>query len=183
MEQAVTLVSAPVEESLGGTRSEILEELFDAHHPRLYRLATRLIGDADEARDLVQEAFLRLARHRGVERSGMELGEAWLVRVLVNLCRDRQRRERVRRSHREAVAARPEVVRGSEVDREARAIEARVTVQAALQQLPARRRAVIVLHELEERDTAEIAKILGLAQVTVRWHLHAGRRQLREVLG
>jgi RNA polymerase sigma-70 factor (ECF subfamily) len=165
---------------LGESRSEILGELFDAHQPRLYRLARRLVGDPDEARDLVQEAFLRLAWHPGIDKVGTERGEAWLVRVLVNLCRDRQRRERVRRSHLVAVSR---AGARDETDGAARAIEARATVQAALLRLPARRRAVIVLHELEERDTAEIAKILGLARVTVRWHLHAGRRQLREVLG
>ena len=58
----------------------------------------------------------------------------------------------------------------------------RQAVAAALARLPARRRAVVVLHELEERDVPEIARLLGLARPTVRWHLAAARRELRRLL-
>ncbi len=88
MENTLTLDSEarPRPEDL--LRPERLGELFDAHQARLYRLARRLSGDPEEARDLVQETFLRAARRRSLP--ARETGrEAWLVRVLVNLCRDR----------------------------------------------------------------------------------------------
>jgi RNA polymerase sigma factor (sigma-70 family) len=70
--------------------------------------------------------------------------------------------------------------------RETRSAEAAVTardeVHAALAQLPAKRRAVIVLRELEDRDTADVATLLGMSAVTVRWHLSQGRQQLRSLL-
>ena len=99
--------------------------------------------------------------------------EAWLVRILVNLCRDRHRRTEVRRRAAETVLKeeRPEV------DAESPCI-ARATVRAALGTLDARRRAVIVLHELEERPIKEVARLLGIAPVTARWHLSKARRQL-----
>src|SRR5437773_3113289 len=96
MAHAVALVSDPVEDALPAPGEEALGQLFDAHHVPLYRLARPLTRDSEEARDLVQETFLRLARSQSAIRLGPARVEAWLVRVLVNLCRDRQRRLRVR---------------------------------------------------------------------------------------
>ncbi len=62
------------------------------------------------------------------------------------------------------------------------AVGARDVVREALTQLPPRRRAVVVLRELEELATADVAALLGLSAVTVRWHLSQGRKQLRELL-
>lgn len=153
-----------------------LAALFDAHHLRLYRLARRMSGDAEEARDLVQQAFLQAARHAHSLPAGEPGGEAWLVRTVVNLCRDRRRRLRVR----QAVAGTlPPAAPSSSP--EARAV-ARATVQAALAHLSPRRRAVVVLHELEGKAAVEIARLLGVTAVTVRWHLAAGRKALKELL-
>ena len=69
-----------------------LAELFDAHHQRLYRLARRLAQSHDEARDLVQETFLRAARAPASIPCGVTHEEAWLVRVLINISRDRWRK-------------------------------------------------------------------------------------------
>lgn len=149
---------------------ERLGELFDAHHARLSRLARRLTSDPEEAHDLVQEAFLRAARSPARVPEGAA-AEPWLVRVVVNLCRDRQRRRRIRQ--------RPlaEIVPQQPGSPESAAV-ARATVQAALARLSPRRRAVLVLHELEGVDVVEVARLLGIARVTVRWHLAAARRDL-----
>jgi RNA polymerase sigma-70 factor (ECF subfamily) len=155
---------------------ERLGALFDAHHRRLHRLGVRLLGDAEEARDLVQETFLRAARGMAKVPAEEPDAEAWLVRVAVNLCRDRHRRRAVRRAHagtmpREAAAG----------DEEAPRL-ARWTVREALLALSPRRRAVVVLHELEGRSAAEIATLLGTRPVTVRWHLALARRELARTL-
>ena len=155
-----------------------LGALFALHGRRLYRLARRLSRDGAEAEDLVQETFLRAARApRSLPGEGGS-AEAWLVRALVRLAQDRFRRSRVRR---EALPRLADSERSS-ADVEAAAI-ARRDVAAALAELAPRRRAVVVLHELEERDTAEVAALLGIARVTVRWHLAAGRRELARRLG
>src|ERR1700704_4267518 len=78
------------------TATDRLARLFDAHHERLFRLARRLSSDREEARDLVQEAFLPAARSPKSVPEGAQPEEAWLVRTLVNLCRDRFRRLGVR---------------------------------------------------------------------------------------
>src|SRR5262245_57488336 len=77
--------------SRADTSADRLGLLFAAHHQRLYRLARRLSGSADEARDLVQDTFLRAARAPRSVPAGPPAEEAWLVRVLINLCRDRWR--------------------------------------------------------------------------------------------
>jgi len=159
------------------TATERLARLFDACHDRLFRLARRLASDREEARDLVQEAFLRAARRPGSIPEGDEPAEAWLVRTLVNLCRDRHRRITVRsRAH--SALARDEEDQG----RMESAVVARATVQAALGRLSPRRRAVVVLHEIEGAPVREVARLLGVAEVTVRWHLLAARRELAGLL-
>jgi RNA polymerase sigma-70 factor (ECF subfamily) len=159
------------------TSTERLAGLFDAHHERLFRLACRLSSDREEARDLVQEAFLRAARRPAAVPEGEQPGEAWLVRTLVNLCRDRYRRLGVRSRVHESLR-KPE-----ETDHPEDAAVARATVKAALATLAPRRRAAIVLHELEGVPVREVARLLGIAEVTVRWHLLAARRELAHVLG
>jgi RNA polymerase sigma-70 factor (ECF subfamily) len=152
------------------TANERLGRLFETHHQRLYRLALRMSRDAEEARDLVQDAFLRVARRPGALPEGEGEGESLLVRVLVNLCRDRFRRQAVRRRLAPPFADSSAPTEDATLARDA--------VRRALATLPPRRRAVVVLAELEERSTAEIAALLGIAQVTVRWHLAAGRAAL-----
>jgi len=151
--------------------------LFDAHHQRLYRLARRLSASADEASDLVQETFLRAARSPGSVPAGNE--EAWLVRVLVNLRRDEWRRAAARK--RLDPEGRSHAARAESTDHET-AFIARTTVWRALERLPPRRRAVLVLHELEGATVSAVAKLLGVSAVTVRWHLSRGRRELAAII-
>jgi len=158
------------------TGTDRLAELFDSHQNRLFHLALRLCSDREEARDLVQEAFLRAARQPGSVPEGEPNGEAWLVRTLVNLCRDRYRRLAVRSK------ARGQLLREAESAHPEEAHVARATVKAALARLAPRRRAVIVLHELEGRPVRDVARLLGVTEVTVRWHLLAARRELAKVL-
>jgi len=150
-----------------------LGRLFDRCHRRLYAVARRMSHDSEESRDLVQETFLRAARRIASVPAGDAEAEAWLVRVLVNLCRDRERRRRVRQRYARAATS-PAITRA---DPEGPAV-ARATVATALATLPPRRRACLVLRELEGLSVREIAEMLGLQQVTVRWHLSASRRQL-----
>jgi len=168
--------AVPVETETGETR---LATLFETHHPRLYRLARRLMPSADDARDLVQETYLRVARSPQSVPEGMPAEEAWLVRILVNLCRDGWRRKatRARVNDDDLAAAQVRAPSSQEA-----AYVARATIWRALRALPPRRRAAIVLHELEGAGIAEIAGLLGVSSVTVRWHLSRGRRDLARVI-
>ena len=155
--------------------AERLATLFDAHYDRLYRLARRMVPTADDALDLVQETFLKAARASGSIPSGAAGEEAWLVRVLVNIRRDQWRKGAVRRRHHEKGRC---VV---ESDPEA-ALVAQAAVWSALDALRPRRRAILVMHELEGLDVNDIASVLGITAITVRWHLSRGRRELARIL-
>ena len=149
-----------------------LGRLFDRCLRRLYALARRMCHDSEDSRDLVQETFLRAARRVGSVPRGDGEAEAWLVRVLINLCKDRKRRLVVRQHYARDVAPQK-----TTEDPEGPSI-ARATVRAALATLPPRRRVCIVLRELEGLSIREVSQVLGLQAVTVRWHLSAARRQL-----
>src|SRR5262249_6152651 len=106
--------------------------------------------------------------------------EAWLVRVLINLRRDQWRKAAIRTRHDAAHdAERFEVDAGR--DPEASVI-AKATVWRALDLLPPRRRAAVVLHELEGLAIPAIAALLGISAITIRWHLAKGRRELSRAL-
>jgi RNA polymerase sigma-70 factor (ECF subfamily) len=152
--------------------------LFDAHQARLYRLARRLTASPEEARDLVQDTFLKVVRAPGLVPTGVQSEEAWLVRVLVNACRDEWRRGTTRRRYQS------EFRRDADTDSTSgeRALIARDTIWHALQRLPPRRRAIVVLYELDEVGIAEIARMLGVSAITVRWHLARGRKELAGII-
>jgi RNA polymerase sigma factor (sigma-70 family) len=100
------------------------------------------------------------------------------VRVLVNIQRDEWRKSAVRARH--DAEARHTTREGR--DEEA-AFVARATVWRALESLTPRRRAVVVMHEIEELSVPAIASLLGITGITVRWHLSRGRRELAHILG
>jgi RNA polymerase sigma-70 factor, ECF subfamily len=154
-----------------------LGNLFDLHHQRLYRLARRLSRSTEDARDLVQETFLRAARHASSVPEGAGHEEAWLVRVLINVARDRWRQAVVRqRSAGGILASAPDPA-----DPES-ALLARSIIWQALQRLAPRRRAILVLYEIEGVTIPAIARLLGVTAVTVRWHLSIGRRELADAV-
>jgi len=152
--------------------------LFDAHYKRLFRLAQRLVRNADDSADVVQETFLRAARAPQRVPCGAASEEAWLVRVLINVCKDSWRHTAVRVK---AVAAGH--VRAAGAFNPEPALLAHSMVWQALDRLPPRRRAVLVLCELEGTPIPEVARLLGVTPVTVRWHLMRARREMARAIG
>ena len=163
--------------ALPATPADRLSALFDTHHERLYRLARRLTTNADDALDLVQETFLKAVRSHAAIPLGLASEEAWLVRVLINIRRDQWRKATVRQRHDREMSCPTSV----DADPEAVLI-ARATVWQALNTLPPRRRAIVVMHELEGLTISAIASLLHISAITVRWHLSVARRALARVL-
>ena len=116
--------------------------LFDTHQQRLFRLARRLSSNHDDAKDLVKETFTRVLRSRSPLPPDPRGQDAWLVTTLVNVARDQARRTAVRHRNRSGVQMEP----GDSPDA---TYVAKIAVGDALARLDARRRAVVVLHELE----------------------------------
>jgi RNA polymerase sigma-70 factor (ECF subfamily) len=166
--------------------AERFDELFRELYPRLVPLAERLLGDRAEAEDVVQEAFLRLARSRShlLERPDEVVG-AWLRRVVLNLginrLRDRRRADaRLLRATRLDTALDPERDPGDD-DSPSHALlraEARDEVRAVLAGLPARQRACLLLRHAGH-SYAEIAATLGIAIGSVGVYLARGERAFR----
>jgi RNA polymerase sigma-70 factor (ECF subfamily) len=132
----------------------------------------------DDADDLVQDAFLRALERIGTFDASRPF-EPWFTRLLVNLGRDLHRKQIVRRSEPTDPALIPG---GARPDREAERSELRDSLAQALAALPERQRLVVTLFEIDGRSTEEIAGMLSVSQVTVRWHLHQARRTLRTAL-
>jgi RNA polymerase sigma-70 factor (ECF subfamily) len=177
VERTATINSTPLDTPLPSRSAERLGELFDRHQARLYRLAMRMSRNPEDARDLLQETFLRAARRSGSIPTRPPAAEAWLVQVLVNLCRDRWRRLKVRRE------AGPPPRWSVDQPHDPEQMErARQSVRGALAALEPRTRAIVVMHEIEGLSRKEVAAQLGMTEVTVRWHLSTGRSRLRNHL-
>ena len=147
-----------------------------------YTLAHRLTGDEEDARDVVQDAYLRayrsLRRFRGEARF-----TTWLYRITAN-CSSTLLAKRARQRH--ETLADDEVVVDWRPDHnpEARATagEERAVVAAALAELPWRLRQVIVLRDIYDLPHAAIATELGITEAAAKVRLHRARRRLRERL-
>ncbi len=156
---------------------EEVRRLFEAHRRRLFGHAWQLTGNVGEAEDAVQEVFLRVLRTRDrYQERGR--AAAWLLRILVNLVRERGRRNRFYQGR---VLAGLEAAAGDGSDpaaspeRRAASSQALQRALRALGQAPPALREVLVLRQFEERSTSEIAEILGVAEATVRTRLKRAR--------
>lgn len=154
---------------------EALEELYRSAGARLYALAWRLTLNRADAEDAVHDLFVGLPRalERYRERGRFE---AWLRRLLVRTALMRRRGEG-RRAARDAAYA-GEAGRGASGPVTGDAGEAEKLLAA----LPEAFRAVVVLRELEGMSHAEIARALGISEVTSRVRLVRGLEQLRRKL-
>jgi RNA polymerase sigma-70 factor (ECF subfamily) len=159
--------------------------------PRLLAVTRRLLGDDEEARDAVQEAFLSAFRALDGFQGGSRLS-TWLHRIAVNaaLMRLRTRRRRPEDPIEDllprfledghfAAAPAPWRERGDAL-LERRELRARV--RAAIEGLPEGHRNVLLLRDIEELDTGEVAEMLGLTVGAVKTRLHRARAALREAL-
>ena len=144
------------------------EQLVCANENRLYRAALAILGSAAEAEDAVQDAFLKyLEKQPRLARP--EDAPKWLMRVTVNLCKDRLR-SAWRRSSVPLMEELP-----------APGPEERQELEELLA-LPAEDRALIHLYYYEGYSTAEIATMLGRREGTVRSRLSRARAKLRVLL-
>ncbi len=155
---------------------EAFSELVRTHERRAYAVARAIVVNHEDAEDAVQEAFLHAYRalHRFLPDQAFG---AWLHRIVANAALDITRRRKVRDAD-----ELPESVASPFRD-PAEASELRRRLQEALDTLPARQRAVIVLHDVEGFKHSEIGVTLGIPEGTARSDLHYARSHLREVLG
>lgn len=165
---------------MGSTVSDRFDtSRFEASRNRLASLAYRLLGSASDAEDAVQDAFLRW---QAADRQQIEVPEAWLTKVVTNLCLDRLRSAQVR--HERAVGAwLPEpLLEGDPMLGPADTIEQRESVSLAVLTLMERlspvERAVYVLREAFSYSHAEMAQILDITESASQQHVHRARTRI-----
>ncbi len=170
--------------AIAGADEVALDELIRRKTPVLVQVAFRIVGDLEEARDVVQLTFLRVweNRQRYDERFSPN---TWIYRITTNLAIDHLRSRRSR--ERVAEPLRLHIERGLEAhapsalsrlgEREVQAIFAELAVG-----LTEKQRAIFVLRELEGLSSAEVAEVVGCRESTVRNHLFNARRTLRAAL-
>jgi RNA polymerase sigma-70 factor (ECF subfamily) len=169
-----------VQLTLGGD-SAAFEQIVLRHENRIMALAARLLGAREEARDVAQEVFLRAFKY--LHRLDVQKPvEPWLMRITVNVCRDaarlRQRRLAtfVDVDEPERVDDAPDPYAGLARKQE------QLILQRALDRLPEKERLAIVLRDVEELSTAEVASILQSSETTVRSQVSRGRLKLKAAI-
>lgn len=157
---------------------EAFSILVERHSPALYRVAMRMLSDAAEAEDVTQDCFTRLWQNAPRwQPSGAGL-VGWLHRVTMNLCFDRKRRFRV-----VTVDELPDPADDTPLaDRRIEADQAAQAVGAALDDLPERYRAALVLCYYEGFSNALAAEVLDLNIKAMESLLFRARRQMRGLL-
>lgn len=164
------------------------EEMVRLHSGPVYRLAYRLLGDRDEARDLTQEVFLRAFRRLDGFRAESSL-KTWLFRITTNAARNRRRSWS--RKHRSRTVPLDEASEGElppvatltaggpGPEQELLASAIRHRLAEALQELPRDFREAVVLRDVEGMDYRTMARILGVRVGTVKSRIARGREALR----
>jgi len=154
--------------------------VYDQHHRAVRAFASRLVGDAAAAEDLLHEVFVALPRAIRGYRFESSL-RTFLISIAVNHARHHVRAASRRRSAMGRLALEPE---GNSQDPEQvqRRKELASLLTRALDTLPLEQRVAFVLCEVEERTSREVAEITGVPEGTVRTRLHHAKKKLREEL-
>lgn len=163
--------------AVGGDR-DAFGCLLERHYDRIHGLAWQLLGAHTDADDVAQEVCCILA-----ERIAGFRGEAkfttWLCSIVVNACRDVQRRRRSLGSMTERLA----VVVGLAAPPDGRDLVDAVWLKTALGRLKPALRETAILVAGQQLSHAEAADLLGVAETTISWRMHEVRRQLLRVSG
>jgi RNA polymerase sigma-70 factor (sigma-E family) len=170
------MIAAVGDHVAGGASADRLGVLYEAHAADALRLAWMLTGDRTVAQDLVQDAFVKMAGRLAHLRHREAFG-AYLRVTVVNLARMRGRRLKVEREY---LARHQADLREPHRDPDVAATE---TLRQALDRLPFRQRAAIVLRFFEDLPDDVTAQVLGCRRTTVRSLIHRGLGTLREDLG
>lgn len=178
-------LAALVERARAGD-SLAFERIMIETERKVVAIAWRLLGDREDARDAAQEVYLRVFKYMARFREGEDF-QAWLYRITVNVCHDLARKRRANGTE-QFDAAEPgheravyENSRGG-ADAEDLTLRAQqlALVRRALQSLPPKERAALVLRDLEGLSTEEVARALGTRPITVRSQVSSARAKIRD---
>jgi RNA polymerase sigma-70 factor (ECF subfamily) len=162
--------------------SETITALVAEYSTTMYRVAYSVMRNAAEAEDAVQEAFLRVLKHRDKLSEIRDL-RVWLVRITWNVVLDKKRRSKTRPEN-EDIADFARILPAA--DRRADAIlissQEHSRILKAIDQLPAKEREALLLSAVDELATPEIASVLGTTESSIRSRIFRARRELSVLL-
>lgn len=161
-------------------QAEAFAMLVRQHQRMVHSLTYRMTGSLAEAEDLAQEAFVRAWQHLD-SFAGQAKFSTWLCRIAMNACLNWRQREG-RRNDVHRTWASDVLDQHIHPDRDTSGSELNQHVQAALDRLPAKQRAAIVLTVYQELSHAEAARALGCTEATVSWRVFAARTKLKRWL-
>jgi RNA polymerase sigma-70 factor, ECF subfamily len=154
------------------------EQIILRYERRVLSLAWRLLGKLEDAQDASQEVFFRAFRYlrRFDQRRPFE---PWLIKMTVNVCYDLGRK----RQEQPQGLIDPDILNAiGDPHNELHAEEQRTMLYQALQQLPEKQRAAIVLRDIEGLSTTEVAEVLGSSEATVRSQISTARLKIKKVI-
>ena len=175
--EVLAVQSVPVVEQ------ETFEEIFDRFERPIYNYVLRLMGNAEDARDLPQESFLKAFSALPKMPSDLAVGP-WLYRIATNTCLDELRRRRVIKWQpwdSFMAVFHPKQVDEEEPEREVLRLERADMVQQVLMKLPPKYRLCLLLREYQECSCDEIGAVLGISRGAVKSLLFRAREEFRRV--
>jgi RNA polymerase sigma-70 factor (ECF subfamily) len=163
----------------GDTRA--FEQIMIATERRVALLCWRILGDADEVKDAMQEVFLRVFRHleRFDERRDFM---GWLFRITVNVCRDHVSSRRKRSAVFTDLDDAHAIAEDNRLDDRIAAQQELALLSRAVDSLPEKERLALILRDVEEIPTEQVAQILGSRPATVRVQISSARAKIRKLM-
>jgi RNA polymerase sigma-70 factor (ECF subfamily) len=150
------------------------EELFYRHQRQLWRLARATSRHPEDAADALQDAMLKAHRNASTFRHDSAVS-SWLYRIVVNACLDRLRRNKTHPTTELEVDA-------YHVGDPTPRVDTAIAVERALMRLPVEQRAAVVAVDMQGFSVAETARMLGIAEGTVKSRCSRARAKLAEAL-
>jgi RNA polymerase sigma-70 factor (ECF subfamily) len=175
--------SSVVDEKARNTAAdETVAALVTTYAATLYRVAFSVLRNAADAEDAVQEAFMRVLRHKD-QLDEVRDRRVWLIRIVWNVVLDRKRRMKTR-PETDDVAELTRVLpwQGLSAEELAAAAQHHARVLGCVDRLPEKERQVLVLSAFEELPSVEIAEVLGITESSVRSRLFRARNLLAVML-
>jgi RNA polymerase sigma-70 factor (ECF subfamily) len=170
------------DEACQHAEEEALSALVSQYSGTLYRVAYSVLRNSADAEDAVQEAFMRVLRHRDT-LSEVRDQRVWLIRIVWNIVLDRKRRSKTRPETDDVTElARVLPAGGLSAEQRAAAAEHHAHVLACVEQLPAKEREVLMLSAFEELNSVEIASVVGITESSVRSRLFRARNLMAGLL-
>jgi len=161
---------------------ETLAALVGQYAATLYRVAFSVLRNPADAEDAVQEAFLRVLRHRQTLDEVRDR-RVWLIRIVWNIVLDRKRRSKTRPETDDvAELARVLPSDGLSAEEVASAAQHHAHVLACVDRLPAKEREVLMLSAFQDLDSVEIASVLEISESSVRSRLFRARNLMADLL-